>query len=151
MSRRNLIGYALAALVGVVGGIGAYTFAYAKGASYLSNDPEACANCHVMGNHLAAWTQSSHRAVAVCNDCHTPPGLAPKYTTKALNGFWHSWAFTTGRFPDALRITGRNQRVTERACRKCHGEIVDAIEAHRATADDDLSCIRCHEHVGHLE
>ena len=30
MSRRNLIGYALAALVGVVGGVGAYTFAYAK-------------------------------------------------------------------------------------------------------------------------
>jgi hypothetical protein len=29
-----------------------------------------------------------HRAAAVCNDCHTPPGLLGKYTTKALNGFW---------------------------------------------------------------
>jgi cytochrome c nitrite reductase small subunit len=39
-------------LVGVLGGLfvglAAYTFLYAKGYSYLTNNPEACANCHVM-------------------------------------------------------------------------------------------------------
>ena len=51
-----------------------------------------------------------------------------KYTTKAINGFWHSFAFTTGRFPDNIQITPRNHRITEAACRSCHGDIVHAIE-----------------------
>jgi cytochrome c nitrite reductase small subunit len=119
----------LAALfVGVLIGIGAYTFVYAKGYSYLTNDPQACANCHVMQDHFDAWTRASHRSVAVCNDCHTPPGLVPKYWTKAQNGFWHSFYFTTGRYPDPLRITPRNHDVTEQACRKCHSEVTLAIE-----------------------
>lgn len=32
-----------------VAGIGGYTFVYAKGGSDLTNDPAACANCHVRG------------------------------------------------------------------------------------------------------
>lgn len=37
-----------AVVVGFVAGMGAYTFVYARGASYLTNDPSACVNCHVM-------------------------------------------------------------------------------------------------------
>ena len=136
--------------LGILIAVGGYTFIYARGYSYLTNDPAACANCHVMENHFRAWVKSSHRAVAACNDCHTPPGLLPKYLTKAINGFNHSLAFTTGRFPEPLRITARNNNVTERACRKCHEDIVSAIEG----PDPDnhrLSCIRCHSTVGHLE
>ena len=97
------------------------------------------------------WITGPHRSVAVCNDCHTPPGLVPKYATKALNGFWHSYAFTTGDFHEPIRIKGRNQRVTEMACRKCHAAITLAIEGpegpHRA--DQDIACLRCHSDVGH--
>ena len=141
---------AAALLMGTAIGLGAFTFGYAKGSSYLTNDPAACANCHVMENHYLAWVKSSHRAVAVCNDCHTPPGLVPKYTTKAINGFNHSLAFTTGRFPEPLRITPRNNAVTEKACRKCHQEIVSAIEGPEP-GTNHLSCIRGHSTVGHLE
>lgn len=141
-----------AVLIGLVIGLGGYTFIYAKGHSYLTNDPAACANCHVMRDHYAAWTRASHRAVAVCNDCHTPPGLVPKYLTKAQNGFWHSFYFTTGRYPDPLRITPRNQRVTELACRTCHGEITASIDApHVATGRRELTCTTCHNDVGHIE
>jgi cytochrome c nitrite reductase small subunit len=116
-------------LAGVTLGIGTYTFVYAKGYSYLTNDPAACANCHVMSDHYNAWTRASHRSVAVCNDCHTPPGLIPKYVTKAQNGFWHSFYFTTGNYPDPLRITPRNHEVTELTCRKCHSALrVDVYE-----------------------
>ena len=31
------------------------------GASYLTDDPAACANCHVMQEHFDAWPRSSHR------------------------------------------------------------------------------------------
>jgi cytochrome c nitrite reductase small subunit len=136
--------------IGIAVALGGYTFIYARGYSYVTNDPAACANCHVMQDHYRAWMKSSHRAVAVCNDCHTPPGLVPKYLTKAENGFNHSLAFTTGRFPEPLRITARNRDVTERACRKCHDDIVIAIEGPYGQAER-LSCIRCHSTVGHLE
>ena len=60
-------------VLGLLLGIGGFTFIYARGASYLTNDPGACANCHVMQDHFDAWQRSSHRAVAVCNDCHARP------------------------------------------------------------------------------
>src|SRR5688572_30492436 len=63
---------AAAVAVGLALGLGAFTFVYARGASYLTNDPEACGNCHIMREHLGAWVKSSHHAVATCNDCHTP-------------------------------------------------------------------------------
>ena len=150
MPLRSTLRVGLAVLVGSAAGLGAYTFVYARGASYLTDDPRACANCHVMEEQLAGWVKSSHRGVAVCNDCHTPPGLVPKYATKALNGFNHSFAFTSGRFPEPIRITARNRAVTESSCRKCHAAIVDAIDAHAADARSTLGCLSCHRNVGHL-
>ena len=140
-----VLGLALGLLIG----IGGYTFIYARGAAYLTNDPQACANCHVMTDQYAGWVKSSHRTVAVCNDCHTPPGLVAKYATKALNGWNHSFAFTTGRYPDEIFITARNRDITERACRKCHEAIVEAIEDPQHGRE--TSCLRCHPSVGHLE
>ena len=140
----------LAALSGAGLGVGAYTFVYARGSSYLTNDPLACANCHVMQGHFDAWVKSSHHAVAVCNDCHTPHDVIGKYFTKGLNGFNHSLAFTTGRFPEAIQITGRNREITEQACRYCHAEIVHAIDR-EPRAGQALSCLRCHAEVGHAE
>lgn len=138
------------AALGIATAVGGYTFIYARGYAYMTNDPEACANCHVMQNHYDAWLQSSHRAVAVCNDCHTPPGLVPKYLTKARNGLHHSIAFTTQRFHEPIAITDADRDVAERACRKCHEEIVLAIEGAHGEAGR-LSCVRCHSTVGHLE
>ncbi|HEX7087519.1 MAG TPA: cytochrome c nitrite reductase small subunit [Vicinamibacterales bacterium] len=139
----------LAVLVGAAAGIGGYTFVYARGASYLTDDPAACANCHVMREQFDGWSRSSHRSVAVCNDCHTPDGLVPKYVTKARNGFWHSFYFTTGGFPEPIRITPRNLEVTEGACRTCHAEVVHAIDA-MPRAGGALSCVQCHRDAGHL-
>lgn len=144
--------------MGIVMGVGAFTFIYAKGYSYLTNDPSACANCHIMSEHFGAWVKSSHQPVAVCNDCHTPPGLIPKYITKADNGFWHSVAFTTGNFPDPLRIKPRNLKVAEEACMKCHqniaasivsGEHLTGLESRSVPKSEELSCVRCHDSVGH--
>jgi cytochrome c nitrite reductase small subunit len=145
-----LLATAIAIAIGAVLGLGSFTFVYAKGYSYLSNDPNACANCHIMRDHLDAYVKSSHRAVATCNDCHTPPGLVPKYFTKAEHGFFHSLAFTTGEFHDPIRIKERSRRVTENACRKCHQDIVHEIDT-TLTDDSTMSCIRCHANVGHAE
>jgi cytochrome c nitrite reductase small subunit len=144
----TVAGIMLAIVMGLVLGIGGYTFLYAKGASYLTNDPAACANCHIMHEQYDGWIKSSHKAVAVCNDCHTPPGFMAKYVTKASNGFWHSFAFTTGWFHEPIQITSRNREVTELACRACHQVIVEAIEGgHQEGAK--VACMRCHNTVGH--
>ena len=163
-----------AVLIGSALGLGAFTFVYARGASYLSTDPAVCANCHIMGEHYAAWQRSSHRVAAGCADCHMPQNFIGKYAAKATNGFWHSLAFTTGAFPDPLEIKPHNRAVTENACRHCHGDIVAAIDplgqgdqfeiraggspaASRPQIHDGAvasgereSCIRCHTYVGHL-
>jgi cytochrome c nitrite reductase small subunit len=55
----TVAGVALAVSLGVAAGVGGFTFVYAKGASYLTNDPAACANCHVMEEHYSGWVRSS--------------------------------------------------------------------------------------------
>jgi cytochrome c nitrite reductase small subunit len=138
-------------LLGLLAGAGIYTFLYARGHSYLSDDPASCANCHVMREHLDAWAKSSHRAVATCNDCHTPhTSWLAKYAAKAENGFWHSLAFTTQRFPEPIRITKRNARITEDSCLHCHGGLIHgASPVVAGMPAEDRSCARCHGSVGH--
>jgi cytochrome c nitrite reductase small subunit len=72
-----------------------------------------------------------------------------KYLTKASNGWHHSYAFTTGDFHEPIRITEHNREITEKACRKCHEDIVRMIDTHHASEDSRLDCIRCHSDVGH--
>ncbi len=137
---------AVTVLLASATGIGTYTFTYAEGTAYLSSDPAACANCHVMEDHYSAWLKSSHHAVATCQNCHTPPGsFVEAYTNKAVNGFLHSSAFTTGDHPYPLRIREFNAEVVEAACRSCHGPITEHVDD-RA---EPLSCLQCHARVGH--
>jgi len=150
LNRKIMIGLVAGVLIGTAAGVGSYTFLYANGTSYLTDDPRACANCHVMQDHLDGWQKSSHHSVAVCNDCHTPHNFAGKYATKALNGYHHSMAFTTGKFHEPIQITPRNRSITEAACRRCHEDIVQAIDSVHGS-QDELSCIRCHGNVGHMQ
>ena len=156
MSTRRTGLIVLAVACGLLVGAGLFTFGYAEGHAYLGNDPAACANCHVMNAQYDAWQKSSHHAFATCNDCHTPSSFVPKYLVKADNGFWHSFAFTTGVFDEPIRIKGRNLRVTENACRTCHEDVAHAMApgAHRAASADapdapPPTCVRCHADVGH--
>jgi len=138
----------VAACLGAMLGLGTFTFNYGGGTSYLSNDPAACANCHIMHGHFESWQHSSHQRVAVCNDCHVPHDFLGKWFTKADNGLLHSWAFTFGGYPEPLQIKARNRRVTQNACLHCHGEFVHAILP--ALPDrEPLNCVHCHSAVGH--
>ncbi len=140
----------LGTLAGIGLGVGSYTFIYAKGFSYMRDDSQVCANCHIMQDHYDAWAKGSHHAVAVCNDCHTPHSLIPKYYTKALNGYHHSLAFTTGNFHEPIQATEFNHAVAEANCRYCHQDIVHQID-YGGGGGEPLECIRCHRYVGHME
>jgi cytochrome c nitrite reductase small subunit len=149
-TRERWLAVGAAGAFGVLGGLGAFTFGYGDGAAYLTNDPQACANCHIMQGHYDSWLNSSHENVATCNDCHLPHDPIGKWVTKADNGFFHSLAFTTGHFPEPIRIKPRNRRVTQSACLYCHSEFVDNLKP-AAPGGDMLNCIHCHTDVGHAQ
>lgn len=139
---------ALAALFGGVVGLGGFTFSYASGLSYLSNDPAACVNCHIMTPQWDGWNHGPHHTVATCNDCHVPhSSIVAKYAVKALNGFRHSYAFTTGNFEEPIRILPMDRQITLNACLACHGALTNDMN-HTNTAEP-TDCLRCHSDVGH--
>jgi len=143
-------GVLLAALVGIMLGLGYFTWSYAEGGSYFSNDPRACANCHVMREYLDSWRKSSHKQVAVCNDCHTPHEFVPKYLAKAENGARHSWKFTFQTYPERLQITPSNLDNLQANCLECHALFVDEISRRTQHGlSPEQTCMHCHADVGH--
>jgi cytochrome c nitrite reductase small subunit len=145
-ARRML--WAAAGAIGVLAGASLFTFTYAEGASYFRNDPSACMNCHIMRDQYEGWQRGPHHHVTTCNDCHTGHSFVGKYASKAVNGFNHSWAFTTGRFPEPLQITPFNRRLAEASCRECHGDFTHTIDVH-TRSEEAVSCLRCHADAGH--
>ncbi len=137
------------AAFGICLGGGSYTFFYAQGISYMSNDPKACVNCHIMREQYDGWLKGSHHNVATCNDCHTPQDFFGKYWTKAENGFHHSKGFTLQNFHEPIQIRPKNSVVLENNCIRCHGDLASEIAAHPAPAGGRLDCVKCHDRVGH--
>jgi len=139
---------AVAIPIGIALGLGLFTFNYAEGLSYLSNDPKACVNCHIMNEQYEGWQKGSHHAVAGCNDCHVPHELVGKYVSKGLNGYHHSTAFTLQNFHEPIFITPRNAAALQANCIRCHGEFVHEIMT-ATTQRDTVACVHCHREVGH--
>ena len=131
---------------GALIGIGGVTFHYADGTSYLSSDPAACANCHIMQSQYDSWQKASHHTVATCVDCHMPTDFFGKWIAKAENGWKHSKAFTLQDFPEPIRITEKNAQILQASCLRCHAELTHGM----ATGHDEApSCVHCHQDAGH--
>lgn len=144
------LGIALAALVGMVLGVTGFTVYYSGFFNYFYDDPQTCAACHAMTEQYEGWQHSSHASVTTCNSCHAPHGnLVEKYINKAENGFMHALKFTTQDYPENIQIRPHNRQVVEEACLYCHSEMVDNIVHGAAAQGEALSCIRCHDGVGH--
>jgi cytochrome c nitrite reductase small subunit len=138
-----------AVLLGILGGVGAYTFNYAEGLSYFSTDPKACANCHIMNDEYDSWRKGPHHAAAVCVDCHLPHDLIGKYLAKASNGYYHSKGFTFQDFHEPILIKPHNAAILQANCLRCHGDFVHQIVQGAKTDSDAVQCVHCHAGVGH--
>ena len=132
-----------AAAAGLAIGLGAFAFHYAKGTSYLGNDPATCANCHVMQGHYDAWLAGPHHQAATCNDCHTPAGSVGKYRSRRRTA-------TTTRRPSRSAATPTSSGPGRRA-RGRRGQLPPLPRRPRRldARGGDVSCIRCHASVGH--
>ncbi len=141
----------LALLLGIPIGVGIYTMHYAGATSYLSTDPQACVNCHIMENHYDSWQKASHHGVATCVDCHLPVEFIPKYLAKMDQGYRHSKAFTFQDFHEPIMVAESSARIIQDNCVRCHGELLHPSIANAATDRDVLKCVHCHRSAGHGE
>ena len=139
----------IAGALDAVVGFGGYTFVYAKGASYFGNDPNACANCHIMNDQYRSWSQGPHHAAAKCVECHLPHDFVGKYIAKADNGYRHSKGFTFMDFHEPIMITARNAATLQDNCLRCHEDFVHDIVRGSTTREDAVKCVHCHRGAGH--
>lgn len=100
-----------------------------------------------MRGHFDDWNRASHKAVAGCNDCHVPSGFPAHWAVKALDGFKHSFAFTTGFFEEPIRITDFDRGIARGNCRRCHAGLTSAMAFDARGREAD--CLSCHRGAGH--
>lgn len=146
-SRRAILWIAIT--LGVLMGIGGFTFIYAEGLSYFGTDSKTCANCHIMSDKFDSWQKSSHHIVATCVDCHLPKAFIPKMIAKTMNGYHHSKGFTLQDFHEPIMIKPGNSRILQDACLGCHADMVHGIVAGSTTDENAVRCVHCHASVGH--
>lgn len=143
----------LAMTLGVLAGVGGYTFSYAKGLSYLSHDPKACVNCHIMQREYDSWQKSGHHHAAVCVDCHLPESFVPRYLTKAENGWRHGKLFTTGGFVEPIEVKTAGRVVLQDNCVRCHSGLTSQMRSSAPVSGHsdalNLPCVHCHWDAGH--
>ncbi|MBS0196420.1 MAG: cytochrome c nitrite reductase small subunit [Planctomycetes bacterium] len=147
----------LGALFGTCTAAAVFTANYANATSYLSDDPKACVNCHIMNDQFNSWSSSSHHARATCNDCHVPhDSIVSKYLVKAEHGYRHSKGFTLQDFHEPIQITPSSRAVVIDNCVRCHQELTHQIRlAAPGNAPEakgisgGVDCIHCHASVAH--
>ncbi len=148
-------GLAAAISMGAFLGLGFYVLKLSNATSYLSDDPKACINCHVMTPQYLTWNKSSHREVASCNDCHVPQNnVFNTYYFKAMDGLYHSTIFTLRAEPEVIKARQPSVEVIQNNCIRCHEDrvtdpkiaaTVDNHDFHRT----DRTCWECHREVPH--
>lgn len=141
--------------LGIFFGLGCYVLYLSKAASYLSDAPETCVNCHVMAPQYATWNHSSHREVATCNDCHVPHNnVVNKYFFKAKDGLRHASMFALRMEPEVIFILDEGKKVVHNNCVRCHSQqLTDpklaAQVPNHAHNTQDRVCWECHREVPH--
>lgn len=140
---------------GTFSGLGLFVFHISNASSYLTDDPKACVNCHIMAPQFATWQHSAHGRVTVCNDCHVPhDNIALKYGFKAMDGTRHAFMFTFRMEPDVIRMHAPGQWTVQNNCIRCHGDLARypqhlAVTRQEVQAGTGKLCWDCHRETPH--
>jgi cytochrome c nitrite reductase small subunit len=142
-------------LLGTLVGLGCLVVYISNAASYLSDSPGACINCHVMASEYATWQRGSHGRVAVCNDCHVPhDNFLKKYAFKAKDGLRHATVFTLRMEPQVITLNTAAIAVVQENCIRCHVNLVENVTASQVSGGNAHSgggqlCWACHRETPH--
>ncbi len=142
-------------LLGILIGLVLFILHAARATSYLSDDPKACVNCHVMAPQFATWERGSHGKVTNCNDCHVPQdNFINKYLFKASDGLRHSFMFTFRLEPQVIQIKHAGKKAVQQNCIRCHSNVIHpislrAISAKSIIEEEERYCWDCHRETPH--
>lgn len=147
---------AVTLVAGVFFGLSVYILYISNAASYISDDPKTCINCHVMNTQYVGWLNSSHREKASCNDCHVPHNsILNKYFFKAKDGLRHATIFTLRQEPQVIIIKEEGSKVVQHNCIRCHNDLITDNKILSKTKKfdhfrtDGRKCWECHREVPH--
>ena len=141
--------------LGVLAGLSLLIFRISNASSYLSDDPGACINCHVMTPQFATWQRSSHARVATCSDCHVPHDNPVRtYAFKTSDGTRHAFMFTFSLEPQVIRIKDAGINVVQENCIRCHYNYTNetslvTISGGGVKHGDGKLCWDCHRETPH--
>ncbi len=143
-------------VLGIFIGLGFYSVYVSKAWSYLSEDPKACVNCHIMAPQFATWNHSSHREVATCNDCHVPQdNFLKTYYFKGKDGLNHATLFTLRAERQVILIGDEGMEVVKDNCVRCHSNLLDQsklvtqTKGNHQVHNTERKCWECHREVPH--
>ncbi|MDQ8202925.1 cytochrome c nitrite reductase small subunit [Pelagicoccus sp. SDUM812003] len=136
-------------------GLGCVLLRVSNATSYLSDEPSACVNCHIMNPQYATWERGSHARVATCNDCHVPhDNLANKYYFKAKDGLRHAFMFTFHMEPQVIKVHEPGMGVVQQNCIRCHENLLNHTPNMMVTFEESQAghgklCWDCHSETPH--
>lgn len=143
---------------GLLAGLAAYTLYMSRAHSYLSDDPSACVNCHIMAPYYQSWHHSSHAQWATCNDCHVPQdNLFKQYGFKAMDGLYHAAVFTFKDEPQVIRPRDASYEVIMDNCIRCHTQLNTEFVKTGMISYADVkqgkgkACWDCHTQIPHTK
>lgn len=142
-------------LTGTIIGLGISLFQISRASSYLSDDPKACINCHIMTPEYTTWQHSSHKSVTVCNDCHVPQdNYFRKMYFKAADGMRHATIFTLRAEPQVIKIGEPGKAVVQENCIRCHEKMLGRVTAITVSGSNYKHgagglCWSCHRETPH--
>jgi len=145
----------VAIVLGIFAGLALFVLYISKAPSYLSDNPQACVNCHVMNPQYTDWVHSSHRQSATCNDCHIPhDNFLDKYFTKAEEGMNHATYFTMRWEPQVIYKDEDDIDGLLVNCRRCHEhtigmEFLGKVQPGYHNWLAERSCMDCHRESPH--
>ncbi|MDH6357280.1 cytochrome c nitrite reductase small subunit [Parabacteroides sp. PF5-9] len=141
---------------GILAGLGIYAIYMSRAHSYLSDDPSACVNCHIMAPYYQSWNHSSHAQWTTCNDCHVPQdNVVEKYAFKAIDGLYHAAVFSIKGEPQTIRPRDASNEVIMNNCIRCHTQLntefvkTGMISYTQAKHGEGKACWDCHTQVPH--
>ncbi|MCK9617498.1 MAG: cytochrome c nitrite reductase small subunit [Lentimicrobiaceae bacterium] len=146
--------------LGIFTGFSAYIFYTSRAWSYLSDDPQACVNCHIMTPEYATWSHSSHKHITNCNECHVPHNnVFNKYFFKAKDGLYHASIFTLRAEPQVIHAKEASIKVIKENCERCHTDAVDnekmlvasvlRKDSEEEEKEEERLCWECHRETPH--
>ena len=123
---------------------------------HFTSQPNFCASCHLISPSVTSWSQGQHKDVT-CLKCHADPGYIG-YVKRKIGGLKEVYLHVTNQEPNKL-----SARLNVEACIACHtgsdfpkaknllltsGDMAPKFQ-HAEILKTKISCLTCHENVGH--